>query len=210
MILQICTFHSRMSLNSFLFLDSPVCISCQCARLCTKWERANLAHTWRANWSDLSWLSLDTGRDGETRGEAVSRYLSTVCCCALKRVKAVLLPSSCAMLCLWLTDALFHTASSTRLPSLEQAMWTYWPWERKKKKPDPVSFHLFTFDWHSFDHIISTANNATGQNSYCRLVSSCSEATDAQSFSTGLSSRHKIRNEWMLHLSVWANVDKNS
>lgn len=39
-----------------------------------------------------------------------------------------LLPSSCAIFCLWLTEALFHTASSTRLPNLEQAILTYWPW----------------------------------------------------------------------------------
>lgn len=37
------------------------------------------------------------------------------------------LPSSCAMLCLWLTEAPFHMASRTRLPNLEQAIWTYWP-----------------------------------------------------------------------------------
>lgn len=65
-------FYSRMSLKSFRFLDSPVCISCQRALLWVKWERANLAHTWRANWSDLSWLSLSTGREGEMGEEVIN------------------------------------------------------------------------------------------------------------------------------------------
>lgn len=38
-----------------------------------KWERANLAQTWRANWSDLSWLSLPTGREGEMGEEVINR-----------------------------------------------------------------------------------------------------------------------------------------
>lgn len=38
-----------------------------------------------------------------------------------------ILPSSCAMLCLWLTVALFHAASSTRLPNLEHAIGTNCP-----------------------------------------------------------------------------------
>ena len=62
-----------MSLKSFRFLDSPVWISCQWALLCMKWERANLAQTWRANWSDLSWLSLPTGRERELGEEVINR-----------------------------------------------------------------------------------------------------------------------------------------
>lgn len=146
--LYICIFHSRMSLKSFRFLDSPLCISCQWARLCMKCERANLAHTWRANWSDLSWLSLGTGEEGEMGKEVINMQEEMCKNNSLKFLKKriftlpplkkkilqtqFLLPSSCAMLCLWLTEALFHTASRTRLPNLEQAIWTYWPWEDRR------------------------------------------------------------------------------
>lgn len=41
------------------------------------------------------------------------------------------LPSSSAIFCLWLIEELFQTASSTRLPNLEQAILTYWPWENE-------------------------------------------------------------------------------
>lgn len=131
-----------MSLKSFLFLDSPVCISCQWAFLWMKCERANLAHTWRANWFDLSWLSLGTGREGEINRnvnyrQRVEPKLKKKNISSLKLKKKQcdgLLPSSCAMLCLWLTEALFHIASSTRLPNLEQPIWTYWPWEDKRNK----------------------------------------------------------------------------
>lgn len=37
------------------------------------------------------------------------------------------------MLCLWLMEALFQMASRTRLPNLEQAIFTYWPWEKNVK-----------------------------------------------------------------------------
>lgn len=124
------TFYSRMSLNIFLFLDSPVCISCQWARLCTKWERANLAQMWRANWSDLSWLSLGTGRK---RGIRLAVHIWK----EINQVSDCLLPSSCAMLCLWLTEALFQMASTTRLPNLEQDIWMYRPWK------DTFSWELF-------------------------------------------------------------------
>lgn len=165
-----------MSLKSFLFLDSPVWISCQWDLLWMKWERANLAHTWRANWSDLSWLSLPTGREGQMGEEVINRDVNTQ-----KYVKPnngkkkktpqqsqsqnscdeVTLPSSCAMLCLWLTEALFQMASSTRLPNLEQAIWTYWPWEDKNRESDDLTKNMTYLSIHISDTLILN---------YCRHI----------------------------------------
>lgn len=57
------------------------------------------------------------------------------------------------MLCLWLIDALFHTASRTRLPNLEQAIWTYWPWEDNGEFKDSTCSKKFELEmkWLSVD-----------------------------------------------------------
>lgn len=52
--------HCRISLNIFLFFDSPVCASSQSPRRFRKDVRPNLAQMWRANWWERSWFSLGT------------------------------------------------------------------------------------------------------------------------------------------------------
>lgn len=61
----------------------------------------------------------------------------------------IALPSSCAIFCLWVTEELFQTASSTRLPNLEHAIFTYWPCENKNKWSVHIyrSFLLFSHSY---------------------------------------------------------------